>query len=127
MATYQQDETLSYFDRVWAEWRAKAEGKLPRVNVTAQRNACVHRVHEFHPRLRSMLDVGCGTGELVLEMAAKGVQATGIDFAPAMIRACEEKKDQSGARNATFHCASVFDYQADDESEDLISALGFIE
>jgi SAM-dependent methyltransferase len=60
-------------------------------------------------------------------MAAKGVQATGIDFAPEMIRACEEKRRAEGAENARFHCTSVFDYEADDESEALVSALGFIE
>jgi 2-polyprenyl-3-methyl-5-hydroxy-6-metoxy-1,4-benzoquinol methylase len=41
------------------------------------------------PELDSMFDIGCGTGELVLDMAAKGVRATGIDFAPEMIRAVD--------------------------------------
>lgn len=77
----QQIETLSFFDRVPLEWRRRAEGKLPVVNVIAQRNACVHRVHAMLPEVESMLDIGCGTGELVLDMAASGVRATGIDFA----------------------------------------------
>jgi 2-polyprenyl-3-methyl-5-hydroxy-6-metoxy-1,4-benzoquinol methylase len=67
----QQVQTLSFFDRVSAEWRMKAEGKLPRVNVIAQRNTCVHRIQRATPGVRSMLDIGCGTGELVIEMAAK--------------------------------------------------------
>jgi len=105
----------------------KAEGKFSRVNIIAQRNGCVHRIQAATPGVRSMLDVGCGTGELVIEMAAKGVRATGIDFAPEMIRACEQKRDAVGAENARFLCCSVFKYDAASASEDLISALGFIE
>jgi SAM-dependent methyltransferase len=128
MATHlspQQAQTFSFFDTTSEEWRMKAEGRLQRVNVIAQRNACVHRV-QHALRSESMLDVGCGTGELVIEMAAKGVQATGIDFAPEMIRACEEKRLAEGA-DSRFQCCSVFDYRAEDESEALVSALGFIE
>lgn len=129
MATHlstQQEQTFSFFDATSAEWRMKAEGRLPRVNVIAQRNACVHRVQQAL-RSESMLDVGCGTGELVMEMAEKGVQATGVDFSPEMIRKCQEKQVGEAAANARFECSSIFDYQTDDESEALISALGFIE
>jgi 2-polyprenyl-3-methyl-5-hydroxy-6-metoxy-1,4-benzoquinol methylase len=125
--SFQQAQALTYFDRVSAEWRMKAEGRIPKVNVIAQRNACVHRVAAVTPNLRSMLDVGCGTGELVLEMAAKGVPSTGIDFAPEMIRACDQKRRAMRQRNARFLCCSVFDYSAPGSSQDLISALGFIE
>lgn len=122
----QQSETFSFFDAKSDEWRLKAEGRVPKVNVIAQRNACVHRVQQ-DTRAESMLDVGCGTGELVIEMAAKGVQAIGIDFSPEMIRHCEEKRIVEDVRNARFECCSVFDYRAEDESEALVSALGFIE
>jgi 2-polyprenyl-3-methyl-5-hydroxy-6-metoxy-1,4-benzoquinol methylase len=123
----QQVQTLSFFDRVSTEWRLKAEGKTPQVNVIAQRNSCAHRIQATIPGMVSMLDLGCGTGELVLEMAEKGVRATGIDFAPEMIRACQQKRDAKSATGANFHCSSVFDYNAASESEDLISALGLIE
>ena len=123
----QQVQTLSFFDRVSTEWRLKAEGKVPQVNVIAQRNSCAHHIQATIPGIVSMLDLGCGTGELVLEMAEKGVRATGIDFAPEMIRACEQKRDAKNAAGAHFHCCSVFDYNAASESEDLISALGLIE
>lgn len=123
----QQVQTLSFFDRVSTEWRLKAEGKVPQVNVIAQRNSCAHRIQASTPGIVSMLDLGCGTGELVLEMAEKGVRATGIDFAPEMIRACEQKREAKSVAGADFHCRSVFDYNAASESEDLISALGLIE
>jgi ubiquinone/menaquinone biosynthesis C-methylase UbiE len=38
-----------------------------------------------------ILDVGCGTGILSLELAARGHSVTGIDFAPAMLALAKEK------------------------------------
>src|SRR5580700_4899444 len=43
------------------------------------------------------LDVGCGTGFLSLELAARGHRVTGIDFAPAMLALAKEKAAASGA------------------------------
>jgi ubiquinone/menaquinone biosynthesis C-methylase UbiE len=38
-----------------------------------------------------VLDVGCGTGFLSLELAAKGHRTTGVDLAPAMLEAARAK------------------------------------
>ena len=45
------------------------------------------------PREKALdvLDVGCGTGFLSLELAARGHRATGIDFAPAMLAIARQK------------------------------------
>src|SRR6266566_1521554 len=37
------------------------------------------------------LDVGCGTGFLSFELAARGHQVTGVDFAPAMLAEARRK------------------------------------
>ena len=42
------------------------------------------------------LDVGCGTGFLTLELAARGHRATGVDFAPAMIAEARRKAAERG-------------------------------
>lgn len=59
-------------------------------------------------------------------MAQKGLRAVGVDFAPEMIRKCDELRLRTGV-DAEFTCASIFDYDAQQESYDLLSALGFIE
>jgi ubiquinone/menaquinone biosynthesis C-methylase UbiE len=43
------------------------------------------------------LDIGCGTGFLSLELAARGHRVTGIDFAPAMLALAKEKAANVGA------------------------------
>jgi ubiquinone/menaquinone biosynthesis C-methylase UbiE len=42
------------------------------------------------------LDVGCGTGFLSLELAARGHRVTGIDLAPAMLDAARRKAAERG-------------------------------
>jgi ubiquinone/menaquinone biosynthesis C-methylase UbiE len=44
------------------------------------------------------LDLGCGTGFLSLDLAARGHRVTGVDFAPSMIARAEEKAAERGLR-----------------------------
>ena len=43
------------------------------------------------------LDIGCGTGFLSLELAARGHRVTGIDFAPAMLALAKRKAAEARA------------------------------
>ena len=44
-----------------------------------------------------VLDAGCGTGFLSLELASRGHRVTGVDFAPAMLAKARRKAAQHGA------------------------------
>ena len=44
-----------------------------------------------------MLDAGCGTGILSLELAGRGHRVTGIDYAPEMLALAKEKANAAGA------------------------------
>jgi len=128
MTSLQQQETLNYFRRAAAQWRQKAEGSIPmKVNVIKQRNDYVLKVAGNKTHLEHSLDVGCGTGQLVCELAKTGIKAVGVDFADEMIDICKQKIEAEGLTGAEFVHASIFDYTPDGIKFDLISANGFIE
>jgi 2-polyprenyl-3-methyl-5-hydroxy-6-metoxy-1,4-benzoquinol methylase len=77
-----------------------------------------------HPGL--LLDVGCGTGQLAIEVSKKGWHSVGIDYAASMIDICRLNNHQAGA-NAEFHCVSFFDFDMKAAIYDIVSAQGFIE
>ena len=76
--------------------------------------------------MSDFLDVGCGTGQLAIQVAKLGIRSVGLDFAPDMIRIAEENNKKENA-NALFVCSSLFDAQYAPASYDVISAQGVIE
>jgi SAM-dependent methyltransferase len=47
--------------------------------------------------VRSVLDLGCGTGNHALLLAARGYAVTGVDRSPTMLAIAREKADAAGA------------------------------
>lgn len=124
----QQQEALDYFKKHAEDWRSKAEELgSTKVNVIEQRNEYVLQVADEHPAMRSFLDVGCGTGELVCHVARRGVDAIGVDYAQEMIDLASKKALDEAILQAKFVCCSIFDFEMQRESYELISANGFIE
>jgi 2-polyprenyl-3-methyl-5-hydroxy-6-metoxy-1,4-benzoquinol methylase len=65
-----------------------------------------------HGRLR-ILNVGCGSGELSLQLAALGHQVTGIDIEPAYIALAEKNAaKQAAAGDCTFSTCAIEDFQS---------------
>jgi len=60
-------------------------------------------------------------------MARRGVDATGVDYAPEMIDLASQKARDENIPQARFVCSSIFDFEMQREHYDLISANGFIE
>lgn len=49
-----------------------------------------------------VLDVGCGTGRLLLDYAAQGIDIDGVDNSPEMLALCREKAAAQGLPVATY-------------------------
>jgi 2-polyprenyl-3-methyl-5-hydroxy-6-metoxy-1,4-benzoquinol methylase len=120
----QQQQTRSFFERAAADWQRTAESDA--FTIIAGRNKTVLDVAGKLPRVADFLDVGCGTGQLVIDMARRGVHAVGVDFAADMIAQCEQNRGQTVVE-AEFITASFFELPVTADRYDLISALGFIE
>jgi 2-polyprenyl-3-methyl-5-hydroxy-6-metoxy-1,4-benzoquinol methylase len=126
MDSDQQKQTLAYFSGHADRWREFSSGQTDHFNVSAARHAAVLDGCATLPPGRRFLDVGCGAGQLVLDMARRGHEAIGNDFSQPMIDMC--RQDATAAMlDATFECASVFDLPAPAKPYDVISAQGFIE
>jgi len=124
ISTSQQAQTREYFGQHAVDWQRHASGV--EYSVIENRHRAVHEILRAHPDATDFLDVGCGTGQLAIEVAAQGIRATGTDFAPEMIAQCE-KNNRGAGTLATFRTESVFDAPIPAGVYDVISAQGFIE
>lgn len=128
MSNIQQLETLKYFNHHAKGWARSADINSPNdVNVVKQRNDVVLTVINERKQTRSALDIGCGTGDLVCQIALKDICATGIDFSKKMINIAERKARKLKCTKAKFICKSIFDFRFEPNKYDVISANGFIE
>ncbi len=66
----------------------------------------VERLAEAGAFAGSVIDVGCGTGENALYLAARGFEVTGVDAAPTAIARAQEKAAARGL-SATFLVADA--------------------
>lgn len=128
MNTKQQQEALEYFQKSAQEWAEKGKGNFKdEVNVIKERNDFVLHVISQREKTDIALDVGCGTGDLACEIALRGVNAIGVDFAQDMIDIAQEKARAKNIEKATFETRSIFDCHYEHGTFDVISANGFIE
>ena len=73
----------------------------------------------------SLLDLGCGTGDNVLEMAERGHEAWGIDIVPAAIQQAEAKMRLRGMDGqATFLVGDVLELETVERTFDTIIDCG---
>lgn len=54
-----------------------------------------------------VLEVGCGTGTLALEMAAHVARIDAVDSSQAMIAIAERKRSEAGITNVAFHAGTL--------------------
>ena len=79
---WHSDDRFATGDDYDARWRAlAAEGK----SIHGEADL----VCRFEPA--SVLDAGCGTGRVAIELAARGIDVAGVDLDPAMIGHAREK------------------------------------
>ncbi len=81
---------------------------------------------KFHKgRVRSILDMGCGTGNFTLLFGERGYVATGIDLSDEMIRVAKDKKDADDRKykNVQFLKMDMREIQLGDNRYDIATVL----
>ena len=126
----QQTEALAYFNAQADEWGEKAVAKNEeKFNVIESRNNAVLNLIKqvgIAPQSR-LLDVGCGTGDLVCDAARLGLVAHGVDYSDEMIQKARQNAEKNNCQHTFFECVSAFDMQWKLNYFDVLSANGFIE
>jgi SAM-dependent methyltransferase len=81
------------------------------------------RLRAFRDRKVRILDVGCGSGRWVLELAAAnpGWTVTGIDRNAALVRQAEERRNALGLQNARFVATDCLEWRDRDAFDIVLS------
>ena len=128
MTTDQQAEALHFFKTHADDWGQKAKTlSQVKFNVIQARNHYALSVIKERDRTETVLDVGCGTGDLVCDIARLGINTLGVDFADDMISLAVKTAEEARLDKAEFVNASIFDLEFVADSYDAIVANGFIE
>src|SRR5262245_26782708 len=79
-------------------------------------------------RTGSWLDIGCGTGELLVGIAraCPAMSVRGFDYSQASVALARERIARSGLRNVAADSGDATDPAWADASRDVVSALGSI-
>lgn len=119
--------TLDYFNRrsdFWHDIYARPQ-TFTGYSLLKQHHTVMQVVQQTQTPGNKILDVGCGAGITVLELAERGYQASGIDFAPNMI---ERAKQEAVARGVVcdFQVASAENLPYPTQHFDIVIALGLV-
>jgi ubiquinone/menaquinone biosynthesis C-methylase UbiE len=100
MPSTQSDPVKQQVAAHWGRRAAHFDADFGHSIRTAAERAAWDRIFDLVLGGRSALDVldaGCGTGFLSLELASRGHRVTGVDFAPAMLVEARRKAAEQGA------------------------------
>lgn len=120
----QQEQAFNYFQSVAENWQEKSTSAT--YNAIKGRNNAVMKAIARHANVGDFLDMGCGTGQLAIEVGRQGIRSVGMDYAQEMIDLAE-KNAAAEDSSTRFVCQSIFDFPSDGNGFDVISGQGLIE
>lgn len=102
---------------VYAKWRASGIGAI---TEQLQRRLILTLLGDI--RGRNVLDVGCGDGDLAVELWRRGAIVTGIDASPEMVEAARARAKREGA-DISFMMGEAGSVPFDPERFDVVVAV----
>ena len=86
----------------------------------------IERTKKYLNASSVVLDYGCATGSIAIEIASMAKEVRGIDISSNMIEIAKRKADERGIKNIAFTKAAIFDESLGKESFDVILSLSVL-
>jgi ubiquinone biosynthesis O-methyltransferase len=112
-----RDDDLEGLPAAYADWRASALG---RATDALEQDLILELVGP--PAGLRILDVGCGDGILVLDLAGRGAHATGVDASAAMVAAARARAHRH-RRDVSFDMARAEALPFQSQTFDVVVAV----
>lgn len=74
----------------------------------------------------SILDAGCASGHITLDLARRVRKVHGIDISPKLIALANQRLEESGPDNCTFSTLSIDDAELEPGSFDAVTAYSLL-
>lgn len=103
-------------ERFWSGFAARYDGHM----VSREAAGLAPRIASVVGRVERVLDAGCGTGVVALELARVASQVDAADFAEPMLALARSKAGASGLANVTFHRMGVESHSFPDACFDAV-------
>jgi ubiquinone/menaquinone biosynthesis C-methylase UbiE len=98
----------------WSRFAPRYDGHI----VSKDADVLAPRIAAAVGSSERVLDAGCGTGQVTIELARVAAQVDAVDFADAMVRVAREKAQ--GLTNVTFNTSGVEQLEFPDKTFDAV-------
>lgn len=71
--------------------------------------------------IKTVLEFGCGTGNITCNLAQKGLNMTAVDLSEAMLTVADEKADRMGLKNIQFYLGDMSNFKINQTFDAVIS------
>ncbi|MGV8907296.1 MAG: class I SAM-dependent DNA methyltransferase [Acetobacterium sp.] len=71
--------------------------------------------------MKSVLEFGCGTGNITCSLAAKGFEMTAVDLSETMLTVADGKADDLGLKNIQFYLGDMSNFKINQTFDAVIS------
>ncbi len=80
---------------------------------------------EYNGKPELVLDLGCGTGKMTLELASRGYDMTGVDYSPDMLDVAREAAERTG-QDVLWLCQDMREFELYGTVDVTVSCLDCI-
>ena len=114
------NKSEKFWDRLSHNYDQTAE------NDAAHYRESIQTIREHLDGSQRVLDIGCATGIISLEIAGEVKEVQGIDISSKMIAEANRKAAELGIQNSTYTQTTLFDERFEPQSFDAILAFGVL-